>query len=493
MESNVTLFDLNGLEKICKLSKNLIEGKTNFNDFETNLQIQGEKLLQSFISNALMALDEQIYNLPARKKKWKSNGREQKNYLTKVGNVNFSRRSYKNIDTGECAYLLDKLMEFTPHERMSDNVKADTLIEAIETSYRRGGIAACNSNPITKQSTKNLIHKLDFPNKEHTELEPRKVLDTLYIEADEDHAHLQFHESKGDVQKNEKGRKDNGFITKIVYVHEGSRKINETKRNCLTNAKYFTSQPADESNDALWDRVADYISATYDVSKIKNIILQADEGTWIQTFLNKLPNVKYVIDEFHLTKSLNKIANTAFDSKDEVYKILHKYIEEDDLVNFTNAMKVLMDAQTKDSKRKVIAIESEKLIKHWVSACCRLQNRTKLCGCSAEGHVGHYLSRRLSRDPIGWSIKGATNVCKLIEVKLNNECVLDIVKYQKFKKLNEETQEVKSSRKKYKEHITKCKPYTPEQNLRKYYDLAQYRTGPGRTNRSWLDSYLEAI
>ena len=59
-------------------------------------------------------------------------------------------------------------------------------------------------------------------------------MDYLYIDADEDHFSLQFKEKKGDLEKNENGRKLNGAITKLIYVYEGIEPdAPKSKRNHL--------------------------------------------------------------------------------------------------------------------------------------------------------------------------------------------------------------------------------------------------------------------
>ncbi len=67
---------------------------------------------------------------------------------------------------------------------------------------------------------KNKLHALEFP--KNTEiLKEKKVVDYLYIDADEDHVSLQFYEKRGDLVKLENNRKDNCAIAKLVYVYEG--------------------------------------------------------------------------------------------------------------------------------------------------------------------------------------------------------------------------------------------------------------------------------
>ena len=44
----------------------------------------------------------------------------------------------------------------------------------------------------------------------------------------------------------------------------------------------------------------------------------------------------------------------------------------------------------------------------------RMIQNEEILGCSAEGHISHILSNRLSSRPMGWSIKGCDKISKLI-------------------------------------------------------------------------------
>ena len=65
------------------------------------------------------------------------------------------------------------------------------LLEAVQTSYRRGGEECSLLSEVSKQTVKNKIHELEFPRNQETAV-PKKVVDYLYIEADEDHVSLQY-------------------------------------------------------------------------------------------------------------------------------------------------------------------------------------------------------------------------------------------------------------------------------------------------------------
>ena len=156
---------------------------------------------------------------------------------------------------------------------------------------------------------KEKIHGLVFPkDRELADEKKKRECEYLYIEADEDHVSLQFHERRGDLTTNENGYKDNTVLEKLVYVHEGVGKDRpKGGRNRLTNPHYFAGGYPGPENKVLAEEIYEYLDRTYELEKVKKIYLSADGGGWIKGLRDRLPGVTYVLDEFHMQKYLRKI------------------------------------------------------------------------------------------------------------------------------------------------------------------------------------------
>lgn len=72
---------------------------------------------------------------------------------------------------------------------------------------------------------------------------------------------------------------------------------------------------------------------------------------------------------------------------------------------------------------------------NWISAKTRLVKDTEVKGCSAEAHVEHVLSVRMSSDPMGWSKTGVDKMSHLRAYKWNGGNMLSLVRYQKQKEV----------------------------------------------------------
>lgn len=106
--------------------------------------------------------------------------------LTSFGVVPFSHTRFRNRETGATYCLLDRLLGLSSHERLTGDAMVRLLEEAVQTSYRRAGEAACEPDPITRQAVLGHLHSPKFPPRPPWQGKKR-VMETLYLDADEDH------------------------------------------------------------------------------------------------------------------------------------------------------------------------------------------------------------------------------------------------------------------------------------------------------------------
>ncbi|MBR1390533.1 MAG: UPF0236 family protein [Lachnospiraceae bacterium] len=138
-------------------------------------------------------------------------------------------------------YLLDKALGFTENQHMSEGAAERLYKEALQTSYRKGGEAISSEEKVSKQAVKDLLHKTIFPPNFQIP-EQKKEVEYLYIDADEDHYFLQFQNKKEDIERDDRGYKKNGAMTKLIYVYEGIEpEAPKSKRKRLINAHYFSA------------------------------------------------------------------------------------------------------------------------------------------------------------------------------------------------------------------------------------------------------------
>ena len=362
---------------------------------------------------------------------WNVVKKESSTLLTSLGSICYRKTLFQNTTTGIYQYLLDQAMGLEPYARMTEDAEANLLREAVQTSYEKGGEeVSIGKEKVSRETVKKKIHRLEFP-KKTVYPEEKKVVEYLYIDADEDHVALQFREQKGDIIKNGRNQKNNGAITKLIYVYEGiETESPKSKRHQLKNVYYFCRVCEGKENKQLWDEVYEYIENTYDVSKIKKIYLNADGGSWITTGKRRIAGITYVLDEFHLRKYLQKITKNFKSKQEEVEEELIKIIRKKTKKEFEEKIKELKEEIDLESGKKRIEEGAKYLLGNWSAARVRLVRKEGVIGSSTESHVSHVLSERMSSRPMGWSKVGMAKMAELRAYYYNGGDMLELVRYQ---------------------------------------------------------------
>lgn len=113
--------------------------------------------------------------------------------------MTYHKTLFRNKNTGERVYLLDRIMGLEKHACMTADAETRILEEAVENSYRKEGKwASIGMESVSKQTVMNKIHQLNLP--EVMAAKEKKAVPYLYIDADEDHVSLQYLEKKGTLK-----------------------------------------------------------------------------------------------------------------------------------------------------------------------------------------------------------------------------------------------------------------------------------------------------
>lgn len=375
------------------------------------------------IAETLENYDEAIRKSPKRSEKWSVVRKDPKQLVTSLGTVQYRKTLFINKTTKERSYLLDRELSLEKHQRITEDAAAQLLTEAVSIL-----------DDVSKETVMDNIRTIDFT-KVHKAPETLREIPYLYIDADEDHVALQFHEHKGDVRTNAQHRKDNCVLAKMVYVYEGIEpEASGSKRHRLINPHYFCGVYDGADNDKLWQEVYDYLDETYDLTKVKKVYLNADGGSWIQGAKKRLHGLTRVMDEFHLNKYLLRMTGGLLDSAGDARRELVHQIKKGTQEGFGHETEHILSVTESASAQERIAESANYILHNWMPARTRLCHDDHLIGCSAEGHVSHVLSDRMSSRPLGWCRDGANQMAHLRAYYFNKGNMLELVKAQKFPK-----------------------------------------------------------
>lgn len=390
----------NGIANLEECEKSLMKNPLNWTDQILGIQQILRKFGAAVISELLEECNTILENSIKRRAFWRIKDRTKKHLLTSVGMIGFTHTRFEHKETGKTAYLLDQILGIQPHARISRDLECRLLEEAAQSSYRKAGYTASEQDPVSGQTVMRHVHCLKCIRQTNGQDQEKRRVKQLYVEADEDHIALQFHEKKGDI-KRFKGHGDNGRIIKLVYVHEGIE--TEGKRRSLKHRKYFVGYYTGEENKRLWEEVKEYIEETYDTDSLETIYFQSDGGGWMKKGMELL-GADFVLDEFHLKKYVKRMVRSTGEPEREAE--VNEWIKE--------GKKKELEEWEKEKAAVLEEKEGKKLEnsygyikRNWKGVRNRVGKKAGVLGSSTESHVSHVISARMSSRPMGWSKEGA--------------------------------------------------------------------------------------
>lgn len=368
----------------------------SLDEMAANLRDTVMPVLAEQLGRFMVETDARIKNSPERKRdgyRVKETG-VPRTYTTVVGDISFTRTHYRDRD-GDYVFLLDKVMEIAPRERVSKGVAAEAVNYATEMSYQKA-IDRVGVN-MSRQTVKNRTHSL----KEMVVDVPltRSQVDELHFFMDEDHAKVH-----GD-----KGKKN--VMVPIIAMTEGIDKSNP-KRHKVKNPLYIAAYK--QKTEVTFDQLFAVADRKYDLSNAK-IYVHADGGKWIREYKRVFPDATFVMDEFHITKRFKELSSFFGPA---TISALHDCINNNDRGGFYETFSKAPLIQPFNRK------QAEKLndqlvffMKQWTG----IVNRKVLdvCGSCTEPMVSHVLSERLSRTPCAWSERGLDVMAMLRSYRAN--------------------------------------------------------------------------
>ena len=454
----------------------------NYAEFNKSYAAKTMPILLKALGKFYEHLDDYI-----RKSEWRiKNGyiikdNVKKRILTSLGYIEYTKTIYRDRD-GYTVCLLDDYVGLKPKERMMDDARERILEDVIDSSYRKAGIVASILDSVHKQTVKNLIMETEIPKTINIDKDKKKVVDVLYIEADEDHVALQdkFKKKEYITDKNDKKRKKkNTIIDKLVYCFEGKElEAPISKRKRLINPYYFAGvYKGTNENGKLWEEVYEYISSRYDLDKIKKIYISGDGASWIREGLNYFNQAIFVMDEFHILKYATKATSVLQDSQEEGMHRIFDALRNNDKTELENTFGIIFNVCKTDKEKETVNECYKYFMDQFESICLRFQKNEEILGCSAECHVSHILSNRLSSRPMGWSIKGCNNISKLIAYHYNGGSIAKLLERKRYRLLNYNIINFKEAKeeciKNTKQDIKLAKPIKKPGVDPKYYNIIQ--------------------
>ncbi len=366
------------------------EGKaTSLTEMELGLKDRADKFLKNMVKTYLEEIDRQIAeDKVGRKQKGLIVERrnEERTIYTRFGGLTYSRSYY--FDKTKEAYLhpVDMVAGLEGYERVSLTVAANMVGHAVESSYEESSrhITGGDLSRQTVMKKIRKVHGLKVPVPQE-----QRVVKVLHVDADEDHVALQDGSTA---------------IVPIVTVHEGIKKLYRSRNRCV-NAHHVCCYG--KSPEDLWWEVFDWIYDAYNTDKLETIYIHGDGANWIKKGLAILPKSEFVLDKYHLNKAIMNCTG----AQPEYRKALRQVLKEADKRVFKEIVKKMTMKAGSENEKKRIKEFRRYILNNWMGI--EIHKTGKCGGSSAEAHVSHVISARMSSRPMGWSREGVKHMAEL--------------------------------------------------------------------------------
>lgn len=417
------------LVSVFNAEQKFFENPKAFSELETSVKSSTEAFAAGFLGAILSEMDQAIRKCSWREGRYTIQRNDTRTLISSVGDISFECTYYKSKSEKNCfTHLLEDLIALERNERFTEVAEAAMLCEALKTSYAEAAKVLPSKQEITKTTVMNKVHSIADEIPDTIYDTPKSVL-YLHIEADEDHVA----EQHGRYGEDENA----SFISKLIYLYEYRQEsANVEGRYELVNKYYFSGlYPGDEGNKRLWTKVNAFIEKNYDTEVLKRVFISGDGAKWIKAGVSYVDKSVFCADKYHLMKYVNTAAAQMLDEKETVKNELWHLMysrQKKARKKFDAYTTAMMNSAKKPDKvddlRKYV-------LGNWPAVRRTLRNKL-VNGCSAESHVSHVLSDRLSSRPMGWSQTGADRMSKLRCYDRNNgrAAIIDLVKYSREQK-----------------------------------------------------------
>ena len=399
---------LNLFNNVESLLNNLLcnDNSNKYFDLIYKSQQAARDIVKSIVISTFEELDNEFKNSSYRKSRYYINkSNVPRTLITIVGEITFYRTYYISKSSNKKFFYIDKIFDLPKNDHYDPIVKAISISKAVSTSQAqsvRDTSAFINDisyfettstiKDIPRQSVYNWIKNWYIPN-----IVPKSVEtpETLYVMADEKYICAQ------NISKD--------IMIKCFVTFEDIKDVCKNRRQ-LVNRSVFSCY-----SSKAWPKFMDFIAMKYDFSKIKNICLLADGGSWIKSGISELKldtnnSVKFYLCEFHFKQAIHHITTDS----DERYYLLHIFNTKPKSY-FIDAVNTIIN---NNPKRKDI-INSK--LKYIINNYSNIKSMLNLnIGSSMESHISHLIASFFSSRPKGFSTKRIEKYLKLSNYKQNN-------------------------------------------------------------------------
>jgi len=350
--------------------------------------------------------------------KLKNTGKREKYFLTRFGDILYSRTRYKDKKTGKSCYLLDEALSIVKNQRISlSRARIECFLSAL-SSYREvvEGIRLLIGGPrcheairqsvikegksIIENQEKKLkqIENLDYPDK--------AAPDTAYMEADATYISLQ-HRGKKKKEKMEV-KLGVGYTGKEARYKSGKSKRLKEKFTFVGTGKGFMRNLSLLAEERL------------SLSKAKKVIFGGDGDSWITSGIKEyFPDSTYLLCLYHLFKKFKECLSKRKEEQKVIKDLLLSNQTDKALLRIDQMIRNPYDLKEKDNLTKLYTYISRN--RQGITNQVRLKDKEIERTGAIESNINKVIASRFKKRGMSWSKRGALALLKIKETILNGE------------------------------------------------------------------------
>jgi len=392
-----------------------IKGLT-FDNIEDMIFEISQNIACRVFEKALTDIDDYLRNKRERGK-LKNTGKRKKYFLTRFGDILYSRTRYKD----RCAkshYLLDEALSIVKNQRISLSRARIECFLSVLSSYREvvEGIRLLIGGPrcheairqsvikegklIIENQEKRLkqIENLDYPDKE--------APDTAYLEADATYITLQ-----------KKGKEKGGKLevkAGVGYTGKEAR-YSTGKSKRLTEKFTFVGTGKD-----FMERLSLLAEERFSLSQVKKVIFGGDGDSWITSGVKDyFSSATYILDLYHLYKKFKESLGRRKEEQKVIKDLLLSNQIDQGLSVIDQLIRNPYDLKEKDNLVKLYTYISRN--RQGISNQFQLKDQEIGRAGAIESNINKVIASRFKKRGMSWSKKGALSLLKIKETILNGE------------------------------------------------------------------------
>jgi len=365
---------------------------------------------------AITDIDEYLRNKRERGK-LKNTGKREKYFLTRFGDILYSRTRYKDR-CGKAHYLLDEALSISKNQRISlCRAKIECFLSTLASyrevviqarlllghfrsheSIRKGVIKEAKLIIENQEKKLKQIENLDYPDKE--------APDTAYIEADATFITLQ---KKG----KERGGKLEvklgvGYAGKEARYSSGKSKRLKEKFTFIGTGKSFM------------ERLSLLAEERLSLSKVKKVIFGGDGDSWITSGIKDyFSSATYILCLYHLYKKFKESLGRRKEEQKAIKDLLLSNQIDKGLSVIDQLIRNSQDLKEKDNLVKLYTYISRN--RQGITNQVRLKDQEIERAGAIESNINKVITSRFKKRGMSWSKPGALALLKIKETILNGE------------------------------------------------------------------------